>query len=231
MTLVETLASLLLPSGRGVVSITGAGGKTSSLKALGHHFRNMGRSVLMTTTTKIQSPKHFAYEADFAFTDESDALAHEPKDGELVFYAQRELMDPKKLVSPRMEVLGALVPRYDVVIIEADGAKCLPLKLHTERDPVIIPQTTATLAVMGASALGDTADNTCFGYEGTEEVTVEFLNKLIAAPEGALKRAKGNTVLFINQADGKEVPVDEIECPCPVVLGSLREDKVHGGTL
>ena len=228
MSLVEKLALMLLPEGRGVISITGAGGKTSTLKALGAHFRSLGCSVLLTTTTKIQSPKTFDYDVDHAFTQEADALAHDVASGESVFYAQRALMDPKKLVSPREEVLSALIPRYDVVIIEADGAKNLPLKFHSERDPVIPDQTDATLAIMGLSAWGDRVDNSCFGFESDALVDSAFLNFLIASSEGALKRAKGRTVLFLNQADVHTASLEDLKCPVPIVMGSLREDCVYG---
>lgn len=226
--LIATLADSLLPQGRGVISITGAGGKTSCLKALGRHFRSLSRSVLLTTTTKIQSPKTFDYDMDWAFTDEVDALSHEVAPGEGVFYAQRALMDPKKLVSPRPEVLSILIGRFDVVIIEADGARNLPLKYHSQRDPVIVPETEATLAVMGASAYGRRVDDSVFGFESEAIVDTAFLNFLIRDPEGALKGAKGRTVLFINQADEVALPLEGIETPVPLILGSLREDRIYG---
>ena len=226
--LIARLAELLLPQGRGVISITGAGGKTSSLKALGRHFRSLSRSVLLTTTTKIQSPKTFDYDMDWAFTDEVDALSHEVAPGEGVFYAQRALMDPKKLVSPRPEVLSILIGRFDVVIIEADGARNLPLKYHSQRDPVIVPETEATLAVMGASAYGRRVDDSVFGFESEAIVDTAFLNFLIRDPEGALKGAKGRTVLFINQADEVALPLEGIETPVPLILGSLRQDRIYG---
>lgn len=226
--LIARLAELLLPQGRGVISITGAGGKTSCLKALGRHFRSLSRSVLLTTTTKIQSPKTFDYDMDWAFTDEVDALSHEVAPGEGVFYAQRALMDPKKLVSPRPEVLSILIGRFDVVIIEADGARNLPLKYHSQRDPVIVPETEATLAVMGASAYGRRVDDSVFGFESEAIVDTAFLNFLIRDPEGALKGAKGRTVLFINQADEVALPLEGIETPVPLILGSLRQDRIYG---
>ena len=154
MSLIKTIGDYLIGDNGGVVSITGAGGKTSTLKALGQYCREKGLSVLLTTTTKIQSPKTFDYDADYAFTDEGDALLHEPEKGQSVFYAQRALMDPKKLVSPRLDVLSLLIKRYDVTIIEADGAKGLPLKYHSDRDPVIVDETTAwTTAVSAMKAL------------------------------------------------------------------------------
>lgn len=228
MELISEIAAYLAPSYPAFISITGGGGKTTTLTALGHYFRSRGLSVLITTTTKIQGPKGFSFDADYAFTSETDVLAHDAVPGELVYYAERNLMDPKKMTSPRMEVLGILSRRYDVIIAEADGARCLPLKLHTERDPVIPSFTTATLAIMGASAYGEKADNVCFGYEGEDIADASFFQKLVNMGEGVLKRAEGNTLILINQCDAVSAEcrgeLGRIEAPCPVFLGSVRED-------
>lgn len=228
MELISEIANYLAPSYPAFISITGGGGKTTTLTALGHCFRKRRLSVLITTTTKIQGPKGFKYDADYAFTSEEEVLAHIPEKGELVFYAERSLMDPKKMTSPRPEVLEILSRRYDVIISEADGARCLPLKMHTERDPVILPFTTATLAIMGASAYGENADNVCFGYEGENTVDASFLQSLINMEEGVLKRAKGNTLILINQCDSVPFKVladlKSLSAPCPIWLGSVKED-------
>lgn len=229
MELISYLATYLSPSYPAFISITGGGGKTTSLALLGQYFRHQGLSVLMTTTTKIQSPKGFKYDADVVFTSEEEVLAHTPVKGELVFYAERSLMDPKKVSAPRINVLEILSRRYDVVVSEADGARCLPLKIHTDRDPVVPSFTTATLAIMGASAFGEKADNVCFGYEGEERVDEDFFQKLIDMEEGTLKRSAGNTLILINQCDAikKEYleKLRSLEACCPILLGSLVRDE------
>ena len=135
----------------------------------------------------------------------------------------------KKYTSPRLEILSILINRFDVTIIEADGSKMLPLKLHSDRDPVIIDETTATLAIMGASALGCSKDNVCFGLDGEGIVDIEFYQELIDNREGVLKRAKGKTLILINGCDA----VDNINAflalhaPCPIILGSILKDEIY----
>ncbi len=214
-----------------IISITGSGGKTTLLTLLSSAYREMGKSVLITTTTKIQSPKLYSFNQDAYFLDEKDMLLHEVKKGEVVFFAERHIMDPKKCIAPRLEVLNALLPKFDVVIIEADGAKGLPLKLHTERDPVIIKQTTTTIAVMGSSALGLKGDNVCFGYESEKMVDKDFFQMLIDDEYGALKDMAGNCkILLINQCDENDYSVlKELSIPSEVTLlfGSENEDKIY----
>ena len=148
--------------------------------------------------------------------------------GKVAVRARFNASDPKKLVSPRPEVLSILIPRFDVVIIEADGARHLPLKYHSQRDPVIVSETDATLAVMGASAYGRRVDDSVFGFESEALVDTAFLNFLIRDGEGALKGAMGRKVLFINQADEVALPLEGILAPVPLILGSLREDRIYG---
>ena len=40
------------------------------------------------------------------------------------------------------------------MLIEADGAKCLPLKVPAEHEPVILPETTHVLSLYGMDAVG-----------------------------------------------------------------------------
>ena len=229
--LVSTIANKLIPSGQGVISVTGAGGKTTLLVSLGRYLRDKGLSVLLTTTTKIQSPKTYDFETDEIFTDETAVLQYEVEKGKSVFYAQKALMDPKKMISPRPEVLSLLIKRFDAVLIEADGSRQLPLKYHTQRDPVILPETSATVAVMGASAWGECIDNVCFGFESTRKVDDAFISFLINDAEGAFKRAQGDCLLLINQADIFQPDIRSLECTYPVILGSLKEDRVYAKAL
>ena len=216
-----------------VISITGAGGKTSLLILLAAAYKAQGKSVLLTTTTKIQSPKLFNFGQDRYFLNETEALSYFPIKGEVVFYSELHLMDPKKCIAPRLEVLSILAKRYDVVLVEADGAKRLPLKVHTERDPVIIDETTASLAVMGASSLGLKGDNVCFGLDSPLTVDFDFFQHLINAEEGALKGLTGKKVLLINQVDllslEKLQNLKQLQLPEDVtlILGSVVKDESY----
>lgn len=213
------------------ISITGAGGKTTLLTLLASAYRAIGKSVLITTTTKIQSPKLFDFSQDIYFLNERDVLMHEVKKGEVVFFSDLHIMDPKKCVAPRKEILDILLPRYDVVLIEADGAKCLPLKMHTDRDPVMLKQTTATIAVMGSSAYGLKGDNVCFGFDSDKTVDKEFFQMLIDDEYGVFKDVCGNKrILLINQCDIS--PYEELKgLKLPdgysLIFGSEKENKLY----
>ena len=229
----EALADLLLPEGKGLVSITGGGGKTTLLSLLGKELSARGLSVLLTTTTKVMSPHLHDYGVDRIFEDES-VLSYIPHNGERVFYAEHHTLDMKKWISPREEVISALCRIYDVVIAEADGSKGLPLKMHTERDPVINPNTTATIAVMGGWGIGDMACFSVFGEERDIPVDRDYLQWYLMAPEGLCKGRTDRFAIIINGAeklsDDTMRMLDCLEYPegAAVFAASEKEDRIHG---
>ena len=58
-----------------------------------------------------------------------------------------------KFGPPELPV-GTLARLADYVIVEADGAKRLPLKAHAAHEPVIPPEANQTILVVGASGFG-----------------------------------------------------------------------------
>ncbi len=212
-----------------VISITGGGGKTTLMIEFASYLKKRGYSVLLTTTTKVESPKNIDYKADYIFSDES-VLSHDAKGGETVFYAEKSF-DVKKWISPRLDVLSILTQRYDVVLIEADGSRRLPLKLHTERDPVIPKETTGVIGVMGASALGRLAQYEVFGDSSDRIIDKEYLKGYLDNPEGIKKGMRENIphLILFNAADRlSEDEIKEINgWNFPIVLSSVLENRIY----
>lgn len=231
MLLTHFLASTLLPEGKGFISITGGGGKTTLMEKLGRYLADNGSSVLMTTTTKVTSPRLHQYGADFIFEDES-VLGHKPEKGSLVFYAHHHPMDMKKWIAPREEVLTILSSMYDVVISEADGSRGLPFKIHTERDPVIHPSTTASIAVAGLWGIGEKAYSAVFGSDEDVPVDRDYLERYVKMEEGISKGFIGNNAIVFNGAECVDSSVLDMLMSIVypentiVVAASEKEDKI-----
>ena len=141
------------------------------------------------------------YKTDFIFSDESAVIAHDVKKSESVFYAERSI-DVKKWQSPRLEVLSYLTKCYDVVLIEADGSRGLPLKIHTERDPVIIKESTGVIGVLGAKALNRKAYEVVFG-DGSERglyVNQDYILRKLGRPH------RGINIMYCYYPFDKEWP-------------------------
>ena len=230
----ETLEKILIDNGRGFISVTGGGGKTTFLVSFSSFLKSRGYSVLMTTSTKLASPYSFDYKADHVFLS-PDILSYWPGKGESVFYG--EYNDRLgKTVAPPESIVSLLYERYDVVIVESDGSRRLPLKIHTERDPVIWPPTTSVVSIAGLWAYGKRVEDTVFGDDRTGiYVDKSYFDYLSSTPQGmrkGMKRDRNNMFLF-NGGDVVEDRVrEEIKSIRLPIQGrgfivSLNEDKIY----
>lgn len=211
------------------ICITGSGGKTTALIGLARLFALEGKRVLVSTTTKLQLPSQRAYGCDRYFFDD-EVLTYAPHQGERVFYA---LKGEEKALSPDVKTLHQLAEHYDVLLLEADGARGCELKLHTERDPVIPSFSTATLAIASVGALGKPLSKACFGWdEGDDQpVTAETLSFLLSHPQGICKGMQGTAVVLLNQADvltkQQRKDLQNLECRHTLILGSLAKNILY----
>ena len=222
---------LVKRNGRSIISVTGGGGKTTLLRLFGRYLSERGYSVLITTTTKIQSPDTIDYGVKKAITRYEDIRDYKVEDSDFVFYAERHPSLPK-MISPDLEILSGLVKRFDVTLIEADGSRHLPLKIHSERDPVILPETNGFIGIFNTCCIGRKAGDVTFGLECDERyVDIAFLKWYFNTGEGALKgwNRKDPGVMIFNGAD--EVPVPEglldFDRDIDVIVASEERDEIY----
>ena len=125
----------------GLTALIGGGGKTTLLYTLGAECARRGR-VIVCTTTKIFPPSHIPCLLDPA----PGELERTLRDTPLVCVGS--LDQQKKLRAPSIP-MTVLLETADYVIVEADGAKRLPLKAHDVHEPVIPPEARDVIAVVG----------------------------------------------------------------------------------
>ena len=128
----------------GVTSIIGSGGKTSLLAALA---RELPGTVVLTTTTHILPFAGVSLVTSANADDVRAALAG----SRVVCVGSRDEKNGK-LVTPSLGI-DALAALADYVLVEADGARRLPLKAHAIWEPVIPACSNRTILVFGASGL------------------------------------------------------------------------------
>lgn len=212
------------------ISVSGSGGKTTLLIGLARYCANIGKSVLLTTTTKLRSPYIQDYGAHVIYDCDS-VLSHKPKAGEVVFYAL-ENKETGKWTCPPIENLEVLKERFDVVINEADGSRCLPVKVHTERDPVIPHFTTYTVSVFGLWAIGQRTPEVAFGEKRDLVVDFTYLAWLLSDSQGILKGSiENHRAIVFNGADVHQdfdvVRALDFPSDALVLAASLREDSLY----
>jgi len=199
---------------REVISLAGAGGKTSLMFALGNELSTKRKGTLLTTTTKIWEPAPSPSFALFLSEQISEIKKWVLKN--LCRYpyliVARKRLDDGKLQGILPEWSEELLSLADVssIIVEADGAAGRSLKAPREGEPVLPNNTTLLVPVVGIDVLGRPLDEqyvfrsqiaarilkTAMGTTVTEEMIARLLEEIIRdRPERA------RVIPFINKVD------------------------------
>lgn len=98
-------------------------------------------------------------------------------------------------MEPASEI-GRLLNYCDVLLIEADGSKGLPVKVPAEHEPVIIPETQVVIGCAGLTAIGEMIQEVCFRSEFLErirkdgKVTEQLLAEILCSESGTRKECR-----------------------------------------
>ncbi len=195
-----------------IITIIGAGGKTSLMYSASSFLRNKYK-VLVTTTTHIYVPDEDIYDEILMlndFTDESYiSILKNNKNG--VYVVGNYIVNNCKIKGLTFEMLDKIIPYFDIIIIEGDGAKEKSLKGWRDLEPVIYPKTTKIIGVLDITSIGldineenihrvdkflDITNDYC-----ANKVSIEHLEKLILNKNGLFKINKGENILFINKVE------------------------------
>jgi probable selenium-dependent hydroxylase accessory protein YqeC len=215
------LPGALLLEGGGVVSLVGAGGKTSLMYRLAAELAGGGQTVLTTTTTHIYPPAAaqcavciLAPTADQVLAAAAGRLAEHRH---ITAAAGRVDASGKLLGLAPAEIDRLRTARvFDWIIVEADGAAGRPLKAPGGREPVIPACTGWVVGLIGLAALGrPLTEQWVFrpeffaritGLALGAAVTAEAVAALFAHAHGLLKGAPALSrgLAFMNQADTPE---------------------------
>ncbi len=144
---------------RGVISLVGAGGKTSLMFCLAKEIAGSGKTVLTTTTTKIFMPE--PEQSCVTIVENSvENLLKESKPflGRYAHLSAGREQDPTtgKLKGFDPGQIGQIwkAGLFDWIIVEADGARRKPIKATASHEPVVPNVTTHLILVTGLDSVG-----------------------------------------------------------------------------
>lgn len=192
-----------------VVSIVGAGGKTSFINELSRELKSFNKKVLSTTTTQVFKPSNMDY---FILNKIHDDF--KPKEGTITSYGTN--VKGGKLIVKSIVEIEDIIKRniFDFVLIEADGAKRKPLKAPASHEPVITSLTSLTIGVIGLDSIGLILNETNVHRAGLvsqlinkdlgEIIDRQDILKLILDKKGIFKDSQGRKVLLLNKANSSQ---------------------------
>ncbi len=202
---------------REVISLVGAGGKTTLMFCIAKELVRNGKKVVVTTTTKILEPT--TEETGFLFIDSDEEKIkdfvgrHLDRYHPITIARERLGLGKLKGVSPNLvdELWGS--QDIDTIIIEADGAAGRPVKAPREWEPVIPSSTSLVVAILGIDgAEVKLNEDNVFQSEGVskltgismgERLTEEAMATLMTHSEGIFKGTPSSSrvVAFLNKVD------------------------------
>ena len=211
------LAEALGLADRDLISLVGAGGKTTLMFRLAKELAIRHKKVVTTTTTKILEPT----------ADETPCLCIDRNEESVLTFVENRLRGGyhATVAAERMESqkLRGIASKFadrlwgscglDYLIVEADGAARRPIKAPREQEPVIPSMTTRVVAVLGVDALGlEINEENVFqpdrlsrltGIPMGGKITDEAMAVLMVHPEGLFKGAPPlcRVVAFLNKVD------------------------------
>ena len=227
-------------------SIVGAGGKTTLLYLLGNHLLEAGFNVLLTTTTMVYYPDSDENINNLTFWGskiiESEFMQE---------FKQGFEQDKRKIKGFEKEEMERFVRSgqfndFDFVLIEADGAKRMPIKAPKENEPVVIDFSDIVLGVVGLDSLGKAIneENThrpaelikIFNKDLGDIINENDIKNLVLSENGLFKNSPdfAKKILVLNKADsverlksGKKI-IDLLDNKIDyLVISSLKKGKIH----
>lgn len=199
-----------------IISLIGAGGKTTTMKRLVKEYNQKKIPVIVTTTTHLMKEDQpwFLLEPS-----EEKAMEILDKYGK-VWIGQ--LSKEGKMQCPDEVFLEKMMKKGYPVLIEADGARRLPLKVPAMHEPVYHSKTTHVLNLYGMDCIGKTLEDTCFRVDlavnllkksGKDMVCPEDLSKLMLHRESGRKDVPLHAKYYVvlNKTDTVELEKTALE--------------------
>lgn len=190
-----------------IISFVGGGGKTTSIYSLGKELSTLGKKVIIITTTHMQTPKNW-----IAYNDNIDLIKSKLKSESLIVVGTEGKSG--KISAVNEKVAYDLYEICDCLLVEADGAKMLPLKAPESHEPVILRNTTMIVGVAGIDSLNKTINTIChrphkvcelLKTDLQHKITIQDISEILSSPRGQAKLVdEFNNIEYrciINKAD------------------------------
>ena len=205
-----------------VTAFVGSGGKTTLIHRYAQKYRAEGLKVFVTTST------HMYIEQDTLVTDNADEIIAKLNTDGYAMAGTLEQKDTRKIKSLSEETYNKVSRYADVVLVEADGSKGMPIKFPNAAEPVIYDNTDEIVVVCGLTAIGKKLKDVAFRTELVKECLGADDETVITAAHIQTLVTKGYLEPLREKYPAKKVsvhPVHDGTLYSRAVAGLMRDEK------
>ncbi|MCP1111134.1 putative selenium-dependent hydroxylase accessory protein YqeC [Lachnospiraceae bacterium PF1-21] len=202
----QSLATVMKLTPGEVITLTGAGGKTTTLFQIAEELRV--HKVLLSTTTKMWQPTKEQVDYLYSQSEMGQTLIV-PKRGRTFLYGT--ILENGKCTAVSEELLERVATGYEYTVIEGDGSRGLPLKGYNEDEPCIPSFASLGVGIVTLKGLDKEANEKnvlrplaftqMTGMQPGEFVSEIHLARWLAHPLGLFKNSPRRKILLFNQVD------------------------------
>lgn len=196
-----------------VCSLVGGGGKTSCLYCLANE--NPWGKTLLTTSTMMWDPEKASHPFAELLIGKRSSLPDTERTESPCFIAESRDSAKKKVKGFSLTDICRWneSSSWNLIVIEADGASCRPLKMPARHEPRIPEATSVTIALIGLDILGKPASDKNIhrfslvqkriGLKEGEIISPDHLAAVVDHREGLFKDSPpgARKILILNKAD------------------------------
>lgn len=144
-----------------IIAVVGSGGKTSTIKKIAQKYASKNKKVFITTST------HMFVEPYAVISDSPEEITEKFNYSNIVMAGKT--LDGEKLLPLSQETYKKVCEYADIVLIEADGSKMLPLKFPADYEPVIYDNVDKIIVITGLNSIGEKMKDVCHRFELAKE--------------------------------------------------------------
>ena len=191
-----------------VITLVGAGGKTSTIFRLGSELSSLNKKTIITTTTHMGLDDDFILVENFCDLKKVEDILNTKN---LVKIGKKE--SDYKVKSLDCDLLKQAIKMANVVLIEGDGSKNLPLKAPKENEPVIIEETDLVIGLIGIDSLDKKIKDICHRSKLVskllkknvdQNIEIEDLVKIATSKDALKKNVNCRYKVIINKVDDEK---------------------------
>lgn len=212
---VENMLDPLLAQGCRVFSVVGSGGKTTLIRRAALYYADYFNVGVAASTKMCLPDDQWRYRGIIPPVVSPDCPRNAEEAVPPVCFYTEHILPEGKIWDIGEDMLKLSLKKSDMLLVEADGSNCKPLKGWRKDEPVIVPKTDVTIGILPIHCLNQTIDSSLVhrmeaftditGLETGDRMTEEAYVRLITHPNGLFGHGMGERILVFNRADNDEL--------------------------